>query len=498
MVFPKIKMGGSSNGATTELPPCDPSNPLDITTQILREVGWSANTPPPILGRLDPPARWYDEKMVDYMRDAAGALVLDASGSPIREFGIPIPRYLSSKIHKLEPWRLEAYFRSSKAFTYRDMWARQPNWVKPLTTRATNTIGNKLGRHGRDPFNARCWSLKHSKKPSKAAVKLLEQLTQVQIDHNTTWVVTLAGIHPPKLPRYLIPLDSFIEEGFPHVPSTEVQTALSESRRLMGLAGMNGMTSWHELEVSQLPLRWKSSNSNKVAESASLTTQAIKSIDCSERRATCRSETSEDAEGDSYELFMAVEDTTTKQLPFRNPPSQGLYAGQPMYHNVPSTSDIEAHIEESLDGEKWRHGRHDLHGGAYSWRGPHDAGAVMQDERLSPLHRMLEQHSYSDPPTEMELFANPVYHPSWVESAQRHVDVMTNPYNLEVPMEYVDGRGAEVGQDLAVGGDSMEDQEYYQGYSISYAGPSQPNQFGYAGYIPVPYDAHMYGSQCQR
>ncbi|MCJ1434564.1 hypothetical protein MMC27_003933 [Xylographa pallens] len=504
MVLPTGQAGGSSNSASTELPPYDPSNPLDITTPILREVRWSANTPPHILGRLDPPAEWYNEKVVTYMQDAAGNVVLDGSGNPIREFGIPMPRYLSSKLHKLEAWRLEAYFRSSKAFTYRDMWARQPSWVQPPTTRGTNVIGNMLGRRGRDPFNARCWSLKHSKKPSKAAVKLMEQLTQAQLDHNTTWVVTRAGIHPPKLPSFLIPLDSFTEEGFPHTPSTEVQTALTESRRLMQLARTNGKTSWHELESIHLPLRWISSKSHKVAKPEPSTARAIKPAVNSKRRVKARSETSEDAEGDTYELFMAVEesekDTTTKQLPFRNSHPQGLYEGQLMQHNILNTYTTEARNEGPLETENWHHDYRNLHGGAHYWCEPQRAGAIMQDERSSTRSRIPEQETSGDMPTSFDLFEPSVHRPSlWEELDHRqHIDVMTNPYSFEMQGQYPVGRDTEDSKHPAIGSYEMEDQEYFQRYPNSYAGPSLANQFGNAGWIPLQYDAPFYAPQTQQ
>ena len=504
MVLPTVRAEGSSNGATAELPPHDPSNPLDITTPILQEVGWSANTPPHILGRLDPPAGWYDEKVVTYMLDAAGCVVLDASGNPIREFGIPMPRYLSSKLHKSEAWRLEAYFRSSKAFTYRDMWARQPSWVQPPTTRGTNVIGNMLGRRGRDIFNARCWSLKHSKKPSKAAVKLLEQLTQTQIDHNTTWVVTLAGIHPPNLPNFLIPLDSFTEEGFPHTPSAEVRTALDESRRLMQLARTNGKTSWHKLESVHLPLRWISSKTPRVTRPESSTTRAIKSVVSNKRRAKARSETSEDAEGDTYELFMAAEesvkDITTKQQPSRNSRSQGLSADHFMQNNILNSSTTEAHNERPLEFENCVRDYHSLHGGAHKWREPQRAGAIMQDERLSTRSGIPEQETSDDMSTSFGLFAKSVYRPSpWEESDHRQrVNVMTNPYNFEVQGRYPEGRGAEGGEDRVVGRDEVKDQGYYQGYQISHAGPSLANEYRDAGWIPFQYDPRTYTSRAQQ
>ncbi|MCJ1286718.1 hypothetical protein MMC26_006064 [Xylographa opegraphella] len=499
MALPLASVGGSFNGPNTGLPLYDPNNPLDITWPILREVGWSANRPPHILGRLDPPASWYDETIVSYMTDTAGNLVLDASGDPIREFGVPMPRYLSSKLPKLEAWRLEAYFRSSKAFSYRDMWARQPNWVTPPTAKATNAYGNILSRHGRDPFNARCWSLKHSKKPSKAAVKLLEKLTQVQLDHNTTWVVTPAGIHPPKLPNFLIPLDSFTEEGYPHTPSPEVQTALTESRRLMQLARATGKTTWHELESNQLPLRWIPSKHSKLVRPRAVTVEAHKSAVGSKRRPKTRSETSEDAEGDTYELFMSVHNTglSTKQQPFQNPTSEALYAGQPMLHNTLGAPTAVDRNQVFTEAGFWRPGHHNSYGDTHYWNGPTNAGATMQDQQFSTQHRVLEQDNGDYLPESIGTFGHPGQYPSWNEPVPRHPYFMTNTHNFEVPMQYRDGRGYGTGQALASGEVEIEDQEIYNGFPISYAGPSSANQFGNASYGPVHYESRIYASQSQ-
>ena len=87
----------------------DADNPLNQTTIMPSETGWSWDHLPPILGRLDYAAsRSLMTTPVEYLKEN-GLVVLDSDGNPIRDFTF-LPRRLSSNldwfryVHESKSW----------------------------------------------------------------------------------------------------------------------------------------------------------------------------------------------------------------------------------------------------------------------------------------------------------------------------------------------------------------------------------------------------------
>ena len=225
----------------------DPANPQDVTSFHAQEVGLSEDEPHFRIGYLDPPPGWQTQPPVGDLTDSAGVGIVGKVGKVLRNYDMP--RYLSSKI---SAHRIEAYFRLHPKFSYDDIEARQPSWCPPLNR---HSFSNVRLRKGRKPFNARCF-FRSCSYPPKVDVEFVESLSVLQIMLNTGWVVTPRGIHDPKNPGRLYPLNQFLHGERWHTPSVEIAEALAESNRLKALAVSHGKSHWRELPSQLLPREW--------------------------------------------------------------------------------------------------------------------------------------------------------------------------------------------------------------------------------------------------
>jgi hypothetical protein len=234
----------------------DPQNPYNQTTQLHSEALWSESNHPNILGQLDPhPDRVLlkDEK-VPYLEED-GKVVHDSKNKPIRDFPF-LPRYLSSD---LELFRFEAYRRMDPRLKYRDLWARMPSTTPELhgNSLRVRALRMDLTRKVRDRNNGRCWDAKGHKLP-RGNLELVEKLTQEQIEHNTTWIVTSEGIRQPGQSPTSNPLprNYFLAPGeVSHTLGPELQNARNELRRLQRIAEQKGRNSWEEVPEDH-PYQW--------------------------------------------------------------------------------------------------------------------------------------------------------------------------------------------------------------------------------------------------
>ena len=236
----------------------DPANPQDLTTPIQAERDWSEDRPHAILGRLDPPVGWYDAPVPRPLIDASGLPVNGKDGKPKLNFTF-LPPQLSSK---LEPYRMETYFRMHSSITYHALWHRQPAWMPTTKPKYRNALNNQRRRKGRDPYLARDWSRRYTGRPTRVLVELIGSLTSEQVVLNTTWTVvtTSRGKHiaNPKNPSQIVRWDYYLDGKPAHQPSKEVDEALEEHRRLMGLAHQHNLSHWRDLPQDQLPKTWYS------------------------------------------------------------------------------------------------------------------------------------------------------------------------------------------------------------------------------------------------
>lgn len=229
----------------------DPNNPQNLTSSHRNEIGWSIQTPPVSLGRLDPPRNWHTPEKLASMKDpATGHTILDSCGVPIPDYPF-LPRYLSSN---LEWFRVEAYFREHKDMSYYHIWQRQPLGTPIPTRKERNNMNNMRLRKARRPFNTRCWT-KKSLYPPRILVELVEGLSQTQLLLNTTWIVTPHGIRQPGTER-LLPLNMFLDGNRVHTLSAEVRAALAENHRLQALANAHNVSHWSKLPKHLLPDEW--------------------------------------------------------------------------------------------------------------------------------------------------------------------------------------------------------------------------------------------------
>ena len=127
------------------------------------------------------------------------------------------------------------------------------------------SISNSRHRSVRVKNRARCWD---SKAPTtiapRANVELVEAWTQVQINANTTWDITLQGIRQPlsnkqRQGTVYLPMNYYLEPGEQvHVRQPYLQKALTTLHQLEAAAALGGLTSWRKLHKSLLPAIWYS------------------------------------------------------------------------------------------------------------------------------------------------------------------------------------------------------------------------------------------------
>jgi hypothetical protein len=233
----------------------DPQNPYNETNKLYSEALWSESNHPNILGQLDPhPDRDLLKKQIKVPSLIEnGEVVRDSKNRPIRDFPF-LPRFLSSK---LEPFRYEAYFRMDPRLGYSDLWARMPSATREFDNAKVKSHGMELIRKVRTRNNARCWGARAQKLPRRN-VELVEQLTQEQIELNTTWNVTSDGIRQPGQSPTSRPLprNYFLAPGEnSHTLGPELRHARNELRRLQSIAQRKGRNSWRDVTEDH-PYHW--------------------------------------------------------------------------------------------------------------------------------------------------------------------------------------------------------------------------------------------------
>ena len=216
--------------------------------------GWSAAHVPPIFGFLDPPPEWDHPTHISPLRDAFGRVLPPVNGTEIRGFPF-LPRQLPEMI---EPWEMEWYFRQSYQLTYDDLRSRQTPGLGALTSKQKNALNNQRQRQGRLPYNSRSWSNKYYGRPTKVLLELVDNLSQLQIDWNTTWTwIPGGGWHQPSNEKNRVPVHHFLlSNTWPHDPSQEVVDAQSTLTHLRARAAQHGLGSWKHLPKALLPSDW--------------------------------------------------------------------------------------------------------------------------------------------------------------------------------------------------------------------------------------------------
>ncbi|MCJ1393428.1 hypothetical protein MMC18_006302 [Xylographa bjoerkii] len=242
----------------TVMPGGDEDNPLNRTTSIPSEAGWSEDSLPLIIGQLDPQAS--RSQMLGWVPTLVenGQNVLDTEGQAVRDFQF-LPRHLSSN---LEWFRYEAYLRMDPRLRYRDLWARMPRGTPKLDV---NSINNHRIRGIRRDNHARCWDRKGPKAP-KADVMASQHWGQAQLDANTTWEITLQGIRHGNSGVFL-PNNTFLDHNtLRHSPSQQVQDAITTRQRLEAAALVAGLAAISDLPRTLQPTSWYSRVRNKMSE----------------------------------------------------------------------------------------------------------------------------------------------------------------------------------------------------------------------------------------
>ncbi|MCJ1314706.1 hypothetical protein MMC15_000018 [Xylographa vitiligo] len=209
--------------------PCLPdlTNPNDLTIWNPGQTVYTEDNPHPILGRLDPPPSWYI-KEISYLEDNDGKPLVDREGCQIRDWP-GWPRYISSQIGGHD---LEVLFRASCRVTYRDIWARQPRWVKKPDSIMTNRMNQRRLREGRQPVKGVCWSQRYaSRAPPKTVVLAVAELTADQIRYNTNFLIKNNALISHNGGQVL-PLDYYVSGAGLHKPSMMVYDALLLIHRL--------------------------------------------------------------------------------------------------------------------------------------------------------------------------------------------------------------------------------------------------------------------------
>ncbi|MCJ1292142.1 hypothetical protein MMC34_003692 [Xylographa carneopallida] len=199
----------------------DPTNPNDITTWNPDLPVYSKDNPHPILGCLDPPPSWFVE-VNDVLMDDNGKPLLDRDNNLIIDWP-EWPRYISSKIDGHD---MEVLFRASNQVSYKDIWARQPCWVKKPSSLWANRMNQRRLREGRIPFKGICWSRRYATRISpKTLAFTIADLTHRQIRYNTNFPIKNNAIISP-VGGQVLPLDHYLDQGALHEPSQMVYNTL--------------------------------------------------------------------------------------------------------------------------------------------------------------------------------------------------------------------------------------------------------------------------------
>ena len=179
--------------------------------------------PPPILGMFEPPPSRDAQTAPGAIPDpsGSGALQNQQNRLVLRDFP-QVPQAAPDR-PQLFGQQAETWFRLNRHFGYEDVNARvqEARWEGRQGGQQRNTVNMSRRRNGRDENRAVDWTSLRSRvdsRPPHIVVTVIARLTPVQIAHNTTWTVTAAGIHPPRRPNYLLPLDTFLENGQAHRP----------------------------------------------------------------------------------------------------------------------------------------------------------------------------------------------------------------------------------------------------------------------------------------
>ena len=235
-------------------PDFDPENPEDLSSFSQGEQEWTVENPPFLLGMLDPPPDYYD-----HLRQPVPVLVdedlkpVENTGNGLKVRNLPfLPRYLSSSLSAIH-W--EMFMRLDPRVKYNDVRSRQPKYLPRMNQTTINNQNNRRGRGVRRPLNVRCWETKYVERPTKYLCELLDNLTEEQIEHNTTWVVTKNGIHPPNNPKCIYKKKCFKKAG--HKMSQETSNAFKLLEELKSLAQSLGEVDWRNLPKERQPSHWK-------------------------------------------------------------------------------------------------------------------------------------------------------------------------------------------------------------------------------------------------
>ena len=228
----------------------DLTNPNDITMWNPGQPVYSKINPNPILGRLDPSPAWFVKK-ITFLLDNDGQPLLDREGNPIRDWP-GWPRYISSLIGGHD---MEVLFRSSCRVTYKDIWARQPCWVKAPTNTMTNRMNQRRLREGRLPYGAICWSQRYITRASpKTLAAAVADLSADQIRYNTNFPIQNNGIISG---TQVLPLNYYISGEGIHKPSLMVYDALVLVHELAQSCRAMRLLHWMHLPQECLPSDWR-------------------------------------------------------------------------------------------------------------------------------------------------------------------------------------------------------------------------------------------------
>ncbi|MCJ1434563.1 hypothetical protein MMC27_003932 [Xylographa pallens] len=256
--------GSKGKPVSEEIPRLpDLTNPNDITIWNPGQPVYSRTNPHPILGRLDPSPSWF-VKTVTFLLGDDGEPLLDREGNPIRDWP-GWPRYISSQIGGHD---MEVLFRSSCRVTYKDIWARQPCWVKAPNSTMTNRMNQRRLREGRLPFGGICWSQRYITRASpKTLAAAVADLSADQIRYNTNFPIQddriIAG-------SQVLPLDYYISTEGIHKPSVMVYDALVLIHELAQSTRALRLLHWMHLPEKCLPSDWRTRGYAQRAQNAAI------------------------------------------------------------------------------------------------------------------------------------------------------------------------------------------------------------------------------------
>lgn len=234
-----------------------PYNPHNIGNYEHGEEAWDLNNPPPVLGRLEPPA-WYVKGLrtdgpVQMLRNRDGKLMRGTFGGLLRD--VRLPSHIKTNVDAV---LLETWFRLDAAITYADIRNRQQedavayHYGTRNMARANSNWNAYRVREARQPLGLMNWNIKNNRRRGYVARTTLEaigELTDEQIAWNTSWVITPAGIHPPTNPLMLYPHDLFLgKKGkYPHHPSPYLVEILECREVLRQEAARQDVNHWLQL-----------------------------------------------------------------------------------------------------------------------------------------------------------------------------------------------------------------------------------------------------------